>query len=220
MSNAWHDDVVQFLARLEKVATLSVNVTCGMHVHVSFPEPFALDQLRNLAKSTIWLEVLLELISPSRRESKYIKGFRRHLPPIPGLDAVKTAIERIDVDFRATRTRNTQKTIQALVDWIQPSPDAKYHFVSSLNVTTPDDKGTVELRFPPPTVDPESAILRMTLAVGFVSVSANLTDPTMLAPTIRGLSVLLQSVGRRANPLGDVLRQMRCVHEVAARSRA
>ena len=205
MSSDWQREVDQLLESLAKVASLSVNVTCGMHVHVSFPEPFTLGQLRNLAKSTIWLEeVLLGLISPSRRESKYIKGLRRHIPLAPGLDAVKTATERIDVDFRATRTRNTRKTIQALVDWLQPSPDAKYHFVNFLNVTTPDDKGTVELRFPPPSTRSEPALLWMYLAVGFVSVSVNLTDPTMLAPTIGGLSVLLHSVDREANPLRGI----------------
>ena len=121
---------------------------------------------------------------------------------------MKTASERINADFRATRTRNTRKTIQALVDWLQPSPDAKYHFMNFLNVTTPGDKGAVEFRCPPPTVDPEAAIMWMRLTVGFVSASVNLIDPTMLAPTIGGLSVLLQSVDRGANFLGGILKAM------------
>ena len=78
MSNAWQSEVDLCLRNLENVVTLSVNETCGMHVHMSFPEPFTLGQLRNLAKSTIWLVgLLLGLIPPSRRESKYIKGIRR-----------------------------------------------------------------------------------------------------------------------------------------------
>ena len=206
MSSDWGEELDLCLENLEKLVKLSVNETCGMHVYVSFPEPSTLGQLRNLAKSTIWLEeVLLGLIHPSRRESNYIKGIRRNLSLAAGLDAVKTAIERVDVDFGATRTRNTRKTIQALVDRIQKRLDEKHHFVNFLNVTTPDDKGTVELGFPPPTVDVDAAVHGVRFAVGFVAAAANLTDPTVLAPTIGGLKARLQSADRDADLLENAL---------------
>ena len=96
-------------------------------------------------------------------------------------------------------------TPRALVDWTQPSPDAKYHSVNFLNVTTPDDKGTVESRFTPPTADSEVAIKWMRLAVGSVAASANRTDPAMLTPTIGGLRSLLQNADRDVDSLKDVL---------------
>ena len=115
----------------------------------------------------------------------------------------ENAIERINVDFRATRTCNTRKTTQTLVDKIRRGP--RYHFVNFLNMTTPDDNGTVELRFPPPTVIPDVAVDWMRFAVGFAAAAANLTDPTTLAPTIGGLRALLQSADRGASLLEEVL---------------
>lgn len=118
-----------------------------MHTHVSFSKPFTFGGLRNLAELTVWLEeALLGLIPPSRREFKYMNGIRRNIALDASLDAAKAAIEQIDVGFRATRTRNTQKTVRALVDWILPGPNGMYHLVLFLNLTTQDNKGAVELR--------------------------------------------------------------------------
>ena len=118
MSNAWEERLNLCLSKPPCLPSEA----CGMHIHVSSPEPLTLGQLSSLAESIFWLVgAFLGLIPPSRREFKYIKGIRRNIALAAGLDAVKASIEQIDRGFRATRTRNTRKTVQALVDWIQPT---------------------------------------------------------------------------------------------------
>jgi hypothetical protein len=150
------DEVAKVCEALKAVGA-TVDVTCGMHVHVGVQGFLTETQIRNLVKMFVIYEGAMDTMVPaSRRNSRWAQGFTTK-----SLTSVNDAIRRINA---AGSLREVYSAI---------CRNGRYH---KLNLDSYWRQGTVEFRQHSGTIEAEKVLTWIKLCLGFVARSATSTE--------------------------------------------
>ncbi|KAF8870757.1 putative amidoligase, partial [Gymnopilus junonius] len=136
----WKESVNAIWMALNANFEVSMDSSCGTHIHVGTPEKFSFEDLKKIAKGTVYYQPALETIMPQGRETKFCKA------NILESSSLKTAYDDAQrIGYRSLfQWVNDLQDKQALATAMSPNKTVSWNFKNVI-----ENCGTVEFRRPP-----------------------------------------------------------------------
>ncbi|KAK3295090.1 putative amidoligase enzyme-domain-containing protein [Chaetomium fimeti] len=181
--DAWNSEIRNVWRALERNFDVQATTECSTHVHISpAAGPWALAQLKNIARTTVILERCIDAVMPGHRRinpycmsNRYNQGYKEFEMSLICSDINKAKNEKVLARHMCWCSKNTlQGAITgATKDFVHPH--FRWNFTSALS-----NKQTIEFRQPPGSRSALDTILWVLFATSLVRwavVGAPALDP-------------------------------------------
>ncbi|KAH6842466.1 putative amidoligase enzyme-domain-containing protein [Chaetomium sp. MPI-CAGE-AT-0009] len=168
---AWNTEIRKVWRVLQQHFDVQATTECSTHVHISpAAGPWALAQLKDIAKATVVLERCIDSVMPGHRRinpycmsNRYNQGYKDFEVPFIWSDIKKVANEKALARHMCWCSKNTLQgaLIGATKDFMHPH--FRWNFTSALS-----KKQTIEFRQPPGSRNADDTILWVLFATSLV----------------------------------------------------
>lgn len=183
----WRNHVQATWKFLHQHYKLEATDDCATHIHISLEPKYTLDEIKKVAQAAIHFEPAIEVLVPkSRRGNPYCKSNWLNAPGFTTKEPT-----RAETIANLGKKMALRGLITAMhITGTDVSKNFCWNFCSIVN------KGTIEFRKPPASLDADAALSWAELAMSFVQAAIKCESPEALQQVpanIRGLRWFLET---------------------------